>query len=441
MPYLWHLESTRGAVRLRREWVLDENNPHLKPFGHSRRWGSADAPRRSAIAGPRGDDGLSPRARNRMRWLFMSLPWEMLGERLVMLTLTYPGEWREWVPDGRVLNRHRRAFLERWRRQWGAPMGVWVKEFQKSGRPHLHVYLALPDAVSTSDYLGLRERTLLRNRLQREFGTYDGRRRLPAIGQQYGGDFAMWLRDSWSEVVGTQGILKAHHARGVDVSVAFWSDDEAKHRDRVTVATYLAGESSKHAQKQPPDDFSHVGRYYGHVGDKQGFGPESSEVEVHPAVAYELERRLTRLVRARMIAKRRRWGHTGPMRFDERRLGSGVLALDVQPTDRDRLVRWCEAAAERKQARRRAAGEPEMDAWGPSWSGLPADVVSRLRGEDTRVSVYEPDVRPCGCGAGEICEDCIHPDDLWRITNGCGCRPGRVCDACFEPPDDWEMGA
>lgn len=75
-----------------------------------------------------------------MRWLFAALPWELLGPRLAMLSLTYPGEWREWLPDGRALDGHRRAFLERWRRRWGAPVGVWVKEFQASGRPHLHLY-------------------------------------------------------------------------------------------------------------------------------------------------------------------------------------------------------------------------------------------------------------------------------------------------------------
>ena len=27
------------------------------------------------------------------------------------------------------------------------PAGVWVKEFQESGRPHMHLFLAIPDAV------------------------------------------------------------------------------------------------------------------------------------------------------------------------------------------------------------------------------------------------------------------------------------------------------
>ena len=186
-----------------------------------------------------------------MRWQFVALPWELLGPRLVMLSLTYPGQWRRWVRDGREFDAHRRRFLERWRRKWGAPMGVWVKEFQESGRPHMHLYLAVPDEVPAHEYEALRARTMLRHRLERKHGRYKGRAKLPAISKEYGGDFAMWLRDSWSEVVGTQGVDRAHHARGVDVAVAFWTDEVAETKSRVEVAAYLAGESAKWAQKKP----------------------------------------------------------------------------------------------------------------------------------------------------------------------------------------------
>ena len=30
------------------------------------------------------------------------------------ITLTYPGDWRKWVPDGATLERHRRAVGEAW---------------------------------------------------------------------------------------------------------------------------------------------------------------------------------------------------------------------------------------------------------------------------------------------------------------------------------------
>jgi hypothetical protein len=67
--------------------------------------------------------------------------------------------------------------------------------------------------MAAGDYAGLRERTLLRHRLEREHGRYEGRKLLPAISNEFGGDFAMWLRTAWSEIVGTQGHTQRHHPR------------------------------------------------------------------------------------------------------------------------------------------------------------------------------------------------------------------------------------
>jgi len=61
----------------------------------------------------------------------------MRGERPLWITLTYPGDWRPWVPDGPTLERHRRALGEAWYRAFGErPVGFWSKEFQLAeGRP------------------------------------------------------------------------------------------------------------------------------------------------------------------------------------------------------------------------------------------------------------------------------------------------------------------
>jgi hypothetical protein len=37
-----------------------------------------------------------------MRRLFLSLPWELLGPRPALISLTYPGDWQRWVPNGRA---------------------------------------------------------------------------------------------------------------------------------------------------------------------------------------------------------------------------------------------------------------------------------------------------------------------------------------------------
>ena len=440
MPDEFRLIVSPGAVRLERHWLPDPERPELKPFGWHQRWG-ANAPN-SLPKRRRGDGGQSARSRSNMRWTFMSLPWERLGPRLVMLSLTYPGEWRQWVPDGRTWDAHRRAFLERWRRRWGTPAGVWVKEFQESGRPHLHLYLAIPDEVPVEEYEGLRQRTILRRRLEYQHGRFEGRAKLPAIGGKYGGEFAMWLRTAWSEVVGTQGVVKAHHARGVDVAVSFWTDEVARTKDRREVALYMAGESAKWKQKAPPDGFKGVGRYYNYIGKTVGFEPDLSEMVVSHAVAYELERRLERLVRWRILAKRARYGNnTGPITFDLRRSGNGVQAFGVKREEVPKLLARCELAAARKEARR-TNSKPFV--WGPTYLGFPAHALVEAGGEDGDSWSRRPDPvdeylerletpKWCGCEYNEICEDCAPPHIQRRWAANCGCKGDQVCIDCCDP--------
>jgi hypothetical protein len=101
----------------------------------------------------RGAKGMSERSRREMsRWV-LSLPFEMLGERPLWITLTYPGDWRRWVPDGPTLERHRRASGQAWYRGFGErPVGFWSKEFQLAeGRPHLHLLMRGPDSIPDAD--------------------------------------------------------------------------------------------------------------------------------------------------------------------------------------------------------------------------------------------------------------------------------------------------
>lgn len=50
----------------------------------------------------RGDRGLTARSRMNMRRLFVSLPWELVGPRPALISLTYPKVWQPWVIDGRA---------------------------------------------------------------------------------------------------------------------------------------------------------------------------------------------------------------------------------------------------------------------------------------------------------------------------------------------------
>ncbi|MHB1912817.1 MAG: hypothetical protein ACYCTI_12285, partial [Acidimicrobiales bacterium] len=271
-----------------------------------------------------------------------------------MLSLTYPGDWKPWVPDGRVLEAHRRAFERRWVRRWGEPLvGVWAKEFQKSGRPHMHFYIGLPSALSDQDFEGLRQRTVIRHQLERSMGTYKGRASLPPIGTYFGGDFALWARTAWAEIVGTTGEVKNHQVRGVDVAVKFWTEEAAATADRTRVAAYLAREASKWRQKRPPEGFVGVGQYFGRWGRKVGFNPIVEEVEVDRAVAQELERRLARWVGWKLYveshgASRTLHPQTGMFL---RHWGDGITAFGLGPEQAGRLLRWSQAAAARKASR------------------------------------------------------------------------------------------
>lgn len=150
-----------------------------------------------------------------MRWTFGSLPWERLGDRAVLITLTYPGDWERWVWErgGRTraqeFERHRQVFSRAWRRHWGCLEGVWVKEFQASGRPHLHLYVGLPVQVSVAEFEALRERTIEGKELEAALGTFEGRRLSRPIGQEQG-PFSVWLLRTWSRVVGTVGTGERH---------------------------------------------------------------------------------------------------------------------------------------------------------------------------------------------------------------------------------------
>lgn len=322
-------------------WWIDPS-PQLDPV--------VEADIDEALHPRRGDAGQSGRSRMNMRRLFLSLPWELLGPRPALISLTYPGEWKPWVATGRVWEGHRRAFERRWVRRWGEPLvGVWVKEFQASGRPHLHLYVGLPTDMAAEDFEGLRRRTLLRHRLEAQHGKHEGRKLLPAIAQEFGGEFAMWLRTAWSEIVGTQGHVQAHHARGVDVAVMFWSDEAEASADRTVVAEYLAREAGKWQQKSPPPGFKGIGRFYGYWGRSVGFQPEVAVTPLEPLVAMEVEARLERWVNWKLHVLRK--GAPPSTSFEARRRGDGVTAFGLGPGQADRLLHWAEAAAARKRGR------------------------------------------------------------------------------------------
>jgi len=201
-----------------------------------------------------------------MRWTWNALPWDEL-DRLTMMTLTYPSDWRRSCPDGATLKRHLRAFRERWRRKWGAARGSWVLEFQprverpqnEQLAPHFHLYVGLPsDAVLGRDQTD--------HRLVWE-----------------------WARQSWWEIVGSEDV--AHRYWGAHVRRCFYGRYGGARVNARRVGDYLWRESGKLAQKEAPEGFEGVKWW-----DVWGM----EKVEVWEKVAFD------EFVRMRRVLRRKR---------------------------------------------------------------------------------------------------------------------------------------
>jgi hypothetical protein len=299
-----------------------------------------------------------------MRFEFSALPWELLGQRPAMITCTYPKEWELYVPNARVLVAHREALKERWRKRFGPPVGVWVVEFQSRGAPHLHLYVALPEAVSPEDYAGLQARTMRRKRREHDVGAYEARRTTPPVS----GEFGEWLRTAWWEIVGSG--LPAHEKRGIDVAVAFFSERAEGEADRVRVAEYFWRESGKWAQKKPPEGFGSL-KFYGRWGAKLGFAPVASVEVLNEMVAMELRRMLRRLMLAKMRAEAKRTGRRVTRRTGRSRGRDGLTVFGV---DGIRLGPAMMACAEKSALDKASAvGMDRKRPYdgGPAWRALP----------------------------------------------------------------------
>jgi hypothetical protein len=349
----YDVRVTKGAIK------LGAHRDDLVVQSQSRKHAGRFVVRTPEDVGVEEDDGeftarkqttMSTKSRMGMRYMYSSLPWDMLGARPVMITLTYPADWRACVSDAKELARHRNAFKRRWRRAYGTLIGVWVVEFQPRLRrpvnqrdaPHIHMYLRLPDEVGQGEYEALIARTLGRKRLEMMHGKYKGRARVKPPE----GPFAEWVLQNWHEIAGTTD--RFHKTRGADITAVFWSDDAEKAATRERIADYFWRESGKAGQKVPPGRFGRVA-FYGRWGQEQGFSPVEGGTELERVEWVLMRRAVRRLVeqQRRNEAKRRGFPYR-PARRTGRASMNGVTAFLVgAPGVARRLVDWAadEAAA------------------------------------------------------------------------------------------------
>jgi hypothetical protein len=123
----------------------------------------------------------------------------------VMVTLTYPGDF---PCDGRTVKSHWRR-MRQWFLRHGNPSGLWFLEFQARGAPHFHVFL--PCEVPMKD-----------------------------------------VAEAWYAIVGSGDIRH------------LWAGTRTEAlRNPHAAGAYAAKYASKTVQKEVPEGFSDVGRFWG----------------------------------------------------------------------------------------------------------------------------------------------------------------------------------
>lgn len=142
------------------------------------------------------------------------------------MTLTYG---RDYPTSGRLVAKHRNAFLTWLRRKFQVLSYVWFLEFQRRGAPHLHLLLSLPSPG---------------RKLEDETGT----RWCKIVAKDYPGTY--------------EKMLKVHCFSG-DQKDRMWSDI----RERDGANRYMRKYAGKQSQKRKPEAYLDVGRFWGNSRD------------------------------------------------------------------------------------------------------------------------------------------------------------------------------
>jgi hypothetical protein len=199
-------------------------------------------------------EGFSDKSRVRLHKTVAMLPW--VGVPWFFVTLTYP---MVFPTDGRVAQRHLRSFYRRWSRAYGAPAGVWKREFQRRGAVHYHLALVAPSDVSVKA-------------------------------------MQAWVASVWFDIVKSGDDL--HLLAGTSVEVG-----------RYEPSRYFAGHGShgrdeKGYQNQVPEGFVMPGRWWGLWGVKV----EPSEIDLTERQWHQASR----------LVRRWRKGHASRVRHGGR---------------------------------------------------------------------------------------------------------------------------
>ena len=117
----------------------------IRVLGH-RNGGRSGGGTRQAI------EGFSKSSRRSMLRRLGALDLSSVNGVPVVVTLTYPADWRASCPTGRQAKQQLLSFRRRWVRRWGSFSGVWKLEFQPRYKqpkkrqlaPHFHILAVIP---------------------------------------------------------------------------------------------------------------------------------------------------------------------------------------------------------------------------------------------------------------------------------------------------------
>ncbi len=219
---------------------------------------------------------FSPASKRRLGRAIASVDWADVikpGDRLALVTLTYPAAWQSCCPTPDAAYAHVRALAKRFARATGRPLScVWKREFQRRGAPHFHLLAPLPS-------------TILEEPVHR------------------------WLSRSWYEIVRSGDDRHLVAGTGID-----WSEG-LRMVDANRAAAYFTGYSAGKAdakayQDEAPEgwcnDNGSIGRWWGTMA----LEAVRAEVRITPGNVVEAKRLLrgvlgaqnrTRTVRTRRI--------------------------------------------------------------------------------------------------------------------------------------------
>jgi hypothetical protein len=187
--------------------------------------------------GERGEiQFLSPKSLRRLALVANNTPVDFRS----MITLTYP---REYPCDGTVVKSHLNAMLTNLRRKIPRFDYLWILEFQKRGAPHIHLFTSynLPSPLRPMTRIG---------RISKEV--------------RVNWELQDWISERWFSIVGSGD------ERHLRVGSA-WEVIEK----RDGMARYIAKEAYKTFQKEVPQDFRNVGRFW---GASKGVAPREPEM-------------------------------------------------------------------------------------------------------------------------------------------------------------------